>query len=190
MIPTVRRSARIAAQDEERRIAARDVFLLRARRRQAIRDSHSVVQCDHSWRGLREARGRHPDYDGQELLELDVMRVGNYQFDVCVRCFMTFVWYVDPDSGLRQYPPMEITLPDDGFVHGSMYTQVRAPPYPPNHPYHLGLGACNDWQYSAAIIEHGHWPDITLATNQSLHEDGGPHEPAGVWAAGIIYGPL
>ena len=182
-MPTVRRSARIAARDEGAldEGAIDDYSQIE---RQAMRDIHSVVQCDHSWPAcLREARGRHPDYDGQELLELDVMRVGNYQFDACARCFMTFVWYVDPDSGLRQYPPMEITLPDHGFVHGSMYTQVRAPPYP---PYHLGLGACNDWQYSAAIIEHGHWPDITLATNQSLHEDGGPHEPAGVWAADII----
>ena len=164
-MPVVRRrSARIAAQSERIRI-------------QAIRDAHSVVECDHSWRGLREARGRHPDYDGQELIEFDVLRVGNHSFDVCARCLMMVVWFVDPGSGLRQYPPMQLTLPSGVGIFGVQ----------------LGigglLGECRDRQYSTAVIECGCWPDISVPSGMhpnGTHEDGEDHEPAGVWAVDFV----
>ena len=167
------------------RIAARNVEL----RALAIRDEHSHIQCDHEWRGLLEARGR-----PMELLEYDLLRVGNHSFDVCIRCLMVFVWFVDPYSGLRHYPPMEITLPDGAFVHGSMYTQVQAPP-----GQDLGQGGCNDRQYSTAVIEEGYTPDISVRDDPNnthfsevrgsvdflTHEDGDGHRPAR-WAADIV----
>ena len=122
----VAKQARIKEQQEKEE--KRDARMLA--KEKYIQRCHSRPNCNHEW-------------NGEDIQEHDLMRVGNNSIDVCVRCHTMQIWFVNPITHKRESPPLAVFLNEhEGFRTGEQYSVVGT----------NVEGTCVNWRHSAAVL--------------------------------------